>query len=182
MIEKIFEANYLGNQKQLKYILELLSYGKHSLDDLRIACSSHDYSFSSSFDGIVYLLQWLEIIQIHNDIVILLIKCVSIFENQNMISHSFFDLLFNHLINDCYLSEFLNKDNVKYSKDEKLIIIKNNLIALRFSQLRNLLINLHFFKRDELIQNQFLIHEYYHSWFISKIIPLIEKQDLMSGM
>lgn len=62
MLENLLQHNNIGSKSQISYILELLSNGGYSIEDLKSVCISKEYSFSNSFNGVICLLQWLEII------------------------------------------------------------------------------------------------------------------------
>jgi hypothetical protein len=70
---------------------------------------------------------------------------------------------------------FINNNNLDF---RDLIYVKNNLIKFSFSSIRNLLINLCFFQNDDLMKNQFIINKEFSEWFISVVVPLIEKSQI----
>lgn len=169
MLENLLRHNNLGSQSQIIYILELLSQGDYSIQDLRMACISKEYAFSNSFNGVVRLLEWLNIIKVSN--------LVKLHNNINLndfiinICH----LFFLKLAEEKQLHHFLNNNNLDFKKS---IYVRNNLIKLRFSPLRNFLIKLDFFKSDNLIYNQFVINDEFSTWFIDNILSLIERSQI----
>jgi hypothetical protein len=64
MLEKTLQHSNLGSQSQIIYIIDLLFKNDYSIEDLKTMCVSKEYSFSDSFNGIIRLLQWLNIIKI----------------------------------------------------------------------------------------------------------------------
>jgi hypothetical protein len=178
MIEKIQNQTRICNKSQLKYFVKLLSSGEKSLNDLKLACNSTDYTFSRIFDDIIILLEWLEVIRISENKIVLLIDENLIINSDNMISNLFFSNLFNKMNNQNILSKFLNSNNIKYFASENIVTINNNFILFKFSQFRNLLIDLDFLNYDTIISNQFLINNYYKPWFIKEIIPLLDNQNV----
>ena len=172
MIDTILETANLGNTTQIQYILNLLKKDSFTIDGLKTACLSNHYDFAHSFEGIMLLLEWLKIIQINNNFASLNMDIE--FVKEGHISSHFFKLLFDQLLKDKVLSAFLNQFNVSYDDKEELIVINNDLIDFRFSQFRNILINLNFFITDKLVKNQFIINNDYKKLFLSIIIPLIE--------
>ncbi len=172
MIENVLKHNYLGNKSQILYINDLLLKGKFTKDELFKVCSSKEYTYSKSFHGIIQLLLWLNIIK--NDIEISLIKELS---NKNFLKE-FTLLLFSKLSYEKELHNFINNKNIIYNQKLGSIFIKNNLIPLKFSALRNLLMNIELFGQDNLINNQFIINREFSQCFIDIIIPLIEKSQL----
>ena len=172
MIDTILETANLGNTTQIQYILNLLKKDSFTIDGLKTICLSNQYTFAHSFEGIMLLLEWLKIIQINNNFVSLN-RSIE-FVKEGHISSHFFQLLFDQLLKDNVLSAFLNQFNVGYDDKEESIVINNDLIDLKFSQFRNILINLNFFIPDKLIKNQFIINDDYEKLFLRIIIPLIE--------
>jgi hypothetical protein len=84
-------------------------------------------------------------------------------------------LLFLKMARVKQLHDFLNANNLDFQES---VYIKNNLIQLKFSSIRNLLISLNFFENDKLIHNQFVINEKYKKWFVDDIVTLIEDSSL----
>ena len=172
MIDTILETPNFGNAKQIQYIIALLKKDSFTIDGLKTICLSSHYDFVHSFEGLMLLLEWLKIIQINNKFVSLNRRIE--FVKEGRISSQFFQLLFKQLLKDNVLGAFLNQFNVNYDDKEKFIIIDNDLIDLRFSQFRNILINLNFFIPDRLVKNKFIVNNYYKKLFLFFIIPLIE--------
>ena len=172
MIDTILEITNLGNATQIQYILDLLKKDSFTIDGLKTACISNQYDFVHSFKGIMLLLEWLRIIQINNNFASLN-RSIE-FVKDGHISNQFFLLLFGQLLKDNVLSAFLNQFNVSYDDKEELIVINNDLIDFKFSQFRNILINLNFFIPDKLVKNQFIVNKDYKKLFLGIIIPLIE--------
>jgi len=172
MIDTILETANLGNTTQIQYILNLLKKDSFTIDGLKTACLSNHYDFAHSFEGIMLLLEWLKIIQINNNFASLNMDIE--FVKEGHVSSHFFQLLFDQLLKDKVLSAFLNQFNISYDDKEELIVINNYLIDFRFSQFRNILINLNFFITDKLVKNRFIINNDYKKLFFSIIIPLIE--------
>jgi len=172
MIDTILEITNLGNATQIQYILNLLKKDSFTIDGLKTACISNQYDFVHSFKGIMLLLEWLKIIKINNNFASLN-RSIE-FVKDSHISNQFFLLLFGQLLKDNVLSAFLNQFNVSYDDKEELIVINNDMIDFKFSQFRNILINLNFFIPDKLVKNQFIVNKDYKKLFLGFIIPLIE--------
>ena len=169
MLEKLLQHNNIGNQPQILYIVGLLSKGNFSFAELKAACASADYSFSASFDGIIYLLDWLGIIRVADSISL----------QKNIVKEKFVEricrMLFLKLEHEKALHNFINHRNILF---EEFIYVRNNLISLRFSSIRNFLINIRLFERDSLVPNQFFVNPALHKWFVAEVVPLIEKSCL----
>lgn len=173
MIEKILRLDNLGTKSQIIYIVRLLSNAQASHADLRHACSSKEFSFSVSFEGVITLLEYVGVIA-NNHGVISLRKTVEL----NKSIEGFMTLLFSQLSKDKVLHDFINSDNFYYDNTSKVISLLNHLIELDFSALRNLLINLGLLSRDNLIPNHLVVQSEFQEWFIETVIPLIEKSKI----
>ncbi len=172
MIDTILNTANFGNAAQIQYILNLLKKDSFTIAGLKTTCLSDQYDFVYSFEGIMHFLEWLKIIKINNGLASLN-RNIEFVKDGHISSH-FFQLLFCQLLKDNLLSSFLNQSNVSYDDKEKLIVINNDLIDLKFSQFRNILINLNFFIPDKLIKNQFVINDDYKKLCLRVIIPLME--------
>ena len=64
MLEKLLDHNSLGSKDQIKQVLKLLEVKSYSKVDLKYICSTTDYQFNKSFDGVISLLSWLEVIEL----------------------------------------------------------------------------------------------------------------------
>lgn len=171
MLDTLLQHSSIGTQPQIAYILKLLSENDCFLEDLKYACISREYSFGASFNGIICLLQWLDIIKVTDFITL-----------QNNIKQKNFTqdictILFSKLAQSNELHNFINDENLIFNKD---IYVKNNLVKLKFSPIRNFLLGLGLFKNDDLIQNQFIINQNCIEWFYDVVIPLIEKSQIKS--
>ena len=80
--------------------------------------------------------------------------------------------LFNNLKKESLLHKFLTEQNLFLKEDR--IFFKNNFMLLRFSPIRNLLLNFDFFLKDDLIPSHFYINPDLQVWFRENIIPAIE--------
>lgn len=165
MLEKVLQHNNLGSWSQITYIIDLLSKDNYSIHNLKKACIFKEYSFSNSFNGLTCLLQWLDIIQISN------LVSLNNNINSNLSINSICNLLFLQLAKEKQLHYFLNSNNLIFKNS---IYVRNSLIKLRFSSIRNFLIALGFFEKDNLIYNQFFINKKFLKYFIDNIVPLIE--------
>jgi len=175
MLEKLLNHDSLGTKSQILYIIRLLSNGDASYDDLYDACSSKEYSFSTSFKGVIALLEYLGVIRRNG----MLLSIVKTFELDGIVK-DFTTLFFLKLSKDKELHNFINNKNFIYDQDSKSIVIMNNLIRLEFSSFRNLLMNLGVFFRDNLIDNHLVVHKDFIEWFFKVAIPLIEKSKIKS--
>lgn len=172
MLEKILSYSNLGNKSQILYIISLLSKGDFTRDDLFKTCSTQEYTYSNSFNGIIALLLWLKVIKEKE-----VISFKKTFSEINFIE-KFIILLFSKLSEEKELHNFINSTNMVYDPELQSICIKNYLIKLKYSSIRNLLINIGLLENDILIKNQFVIAREFIKLFTDTIIPLIEKSQI----
>ena len=165
MLEKLLEHDGLGSAYQINKILELLETNSYSKEDLKYACSKIDYSFNRSFDGVISLLSWLKIINLSE--LISINKKIKRNETETSIAL----LILKKLASSNELHNLINSNNLIFDES---YIVKNSLIPLEFSPLRNILINLGFFQKDTLVVNHFNINPLLTDWFASIGIELIE--------
>lgn len=169
MLEKLLHHSNIGNQPQILYVINLLSKGSFSFSELKAACASVDYSFSESFAGIIDLLDWLGIIRVADSITL----------QRNIVKERFVEqicqMLFLKLEHEKVLHNFINHRNILFGE---FIYVKNSLISLRFSSIRNFLINVRLFERDSLVPNQFFVNPAFRKWFVAEVVPLIEESFL----
>ena len=164
MLENLLKTyDSLGDKEQISKIIDLLKGGE-SLPKSNF----HTIGISK---GAIELLRFLEIIEETNG----RIKLLKTGSNEK-ISFLVFQSLFLKLSKERKLHEFINARNIFY--DDGQIFVKNNLIPLHFSSIRNLLINFDLFQKDELIKSQFIIASSYQEWFQKNVTPLIEVSQL----
>lgn len=170
MLERVLRSHKIGNKSQIFYLTELLLKGSFLIQDLKAICISSDHSFSQSFEGMISLLEWLEIITIEGDMVA---------NNLDIKNDEFIEqicgLLFEKLMEENELHNFINCKSVIF--DEQIYIL-NSHIKLHFSAVRNFLVSAGLFMKDNLVVNQFLVNPKFQDWFITVVVPYIEESQL----
>jgi hypothetical protein len=169
MLERVLEFSDLGSESQILYITRLLLKSSANIDDLKKACISKEYAFIRSFDGVVALLHWLDVIKV-NGVVTL---CHNI-EKDGFLEHTC-EMLFSKLASEKQLHRFINDRNLIFSDS---IYVRNNLINLRFSPIRNLLIKFGLLDKDNLVAHQYIVKKDYQQWFVDTAVPLIETSQI----
>lgn len=162
MIESLpKQHDNFGNKEQIVKVLTLLekagSVSTHSLRALNIPNSTINF------------LQYLEIIKKNEDKVSLASKIIA-----KKIPLIIYQSLFEKLKVERLLHNFINERSLYYDRNQECIFVKNNLIPLKFSAIRNLLLNFNLFLKDSLIPSQFYIHPDLKEWFRDNVIPNIE--------
>ena len=165
MLEKLQEHSSLGKPRQLTKIIELLTENTYSKADLKFACSNIDYSFNKDFEGAIFLLSWLDIIEISNPIKIK--KKLNLQKIELNLCH----LILQKLSKVHELHNLINDKNLLL---DSLFIVKSNSIPGWLSPIRNILMLLGFFEVDQLINNHYNIGSSYTDWFKATGIDLIE--------
>jgi len=165
MLEKLLDHNSLGSKDQIKQILKLLEVKSYSKVDLKYICSTTDYQFNKSFDGVISLLSWLEVIELAD--VISINKKIKLTKIETDIAM----LIISKLSDNNELHNLINPKNLIFDKS---FIIKKNGIDLKFSQFRDVLRELGFFERDSLVKNHFVIGSSFTNWFAEQGVNYIE--------
>lgn len=164
MLENLLKRyDNFGNQQNIAKILSSLEQSKSlpvsNLRTINIPQSTID------------LLQCLAIIKEHKGRVSLVGKHAPL-----KMPLLIYQSLFQKLKEERLLHAFLHNRNIH--QEQSRIFIKNNVIPLKFSALRNLLIDFSLFVQDELISSQFYIYPDYQEWFCENVIPDIEASKL----
>lgn len=162
MLENLLKQhdNFGGKEQIVKVLTLLEKVGSASIPDLRS---------NNIPDSTTYFLQYLEIIKKDKDKVSLVSKSIA-----GEIPLIIYQSLFEKIKTERLLHDFINERSLYYDRNQEYIFVKNNLIPLKFSALRNLLLNFDFFLKDKLIPFQFYIHPDLKEWFRDKVIPDIE--------
>ena len=172
MLERILEYSHLGTSKQINFIINRLLKSPITYSNLKKICLDNDYSFFQSFDGIVNLFEYLKIITKENNLIQLDIK---------VSKNNFNQLLLKKIFK--VLSQVKELHNL--FSTQSIIIYSNKIyirfIPLKFSSIRNLLLNLKFLSKDTLIPNQFIITKPYLDFFKTETIPLIESSHIKNN-
>jgi hypothetical protein len=181
MLEELLRYDKLGNKEELLFVLfDALPISiNQKKEDLKRFCISNVFSISTSFNGIIKLLEFISFIEVKNDTIVLnknlfdpasFINKETYFIESNFIK-CFFDSL--HLENSVDL--FLNADALKYNSDKDKYYIKDNLIPYKYISLRNLLLNIGFIRWDiELNSNHLVVNQYHNETFKIVINWLID--------
>ena len=164
MIESLLcEYHNFGNKEKISKIME-------SLRPVKSLPVSNLYTIGIP-QRTIELLHYLEITKEQKGR-IKLIKDASVQEMPRLI----FQQLFVKLLEDRQLHNFFNERSVY--QDSGKIFIKNNQIPIKFSAMRNLLIDFDLFLKDGLIENQFYVHPDYQKWFCRDVVAYIEECQL----
>lgn len=163
MLDKLLKHNNIGTKEQVVYLIDILSENHYSIKDLKQVCISKEFSFARSFEGIIDFLRWLGVIKVGN---LVYLRKKHAFQSTEV----FCQLIFSKLSKEKELHKFLNKNSIRL---KSYIYINNGFIPLKFSPIRNFLINLGIFKQIE--KNYLIVNKKFTVWFIDTIVPLINQ-------
>ena len=163
MIENLLNqhASFGSRQQIVKVLTSLQDGGSVSVSGLRKV---------SVPGSAVHLLRYLGIVTQEDDKIALTNSIAT-----EDIPLAIFQSLFLKLKAEKLLHHFLNEHSVYYDRTELHIFVKNNGIPLKFSPIRNLLLDFELFVRDSLILSQFYINPNLQNWFQENVVPAIEE-------
>ncbi|WP_339166914.1 DUF3883 domain-containing protein [Brevibacillus sp. FSL L8-0520] len=161
-------------------ITQVVSHEPRSLTDIEKFCLSNTSFYNIPIKGIVALLEFISAVS-HNDNGLFLTKfgqelIDSIIDNT--ISKRISIALLTKIISEEVYSDFLDLESINFDHIHEAYIIKNNYIPFKYSGIRNLLINLGFFKYSLQVKNILIIDESYNDFLISILKPVREKISL----
>ena len=109
MLEELLKHDNLGNKRELGFVLfQALIPGKvQRLSDLIRFCTSNIFSISRSINGIVCLIDFLSIIEVKNDKILL---------NQKLFNPKDFASSNNYFLNPHFYKYLFDKLDSEYSK------------------------------------------------------------------
>ncbi len=177
MWEELLKYDKLGSKDELSILLfEILSFDQFKkIDDVKTICIHQSYTFGSSFNGIICLLNLLELINVQGN----LIKAdtiVSKYKPEIFFSKGIiFERLFKALKDVGKLETLFNYQNTKLDNETKAYYIKDSLIPFSFISIKKLLINTEFLVNPKNIQNTYFINPVFKSIFSLFVISNIKK-------
>lgn len=182
MLDELLKHDNLGNRRELGFVLfqALNSADKQRISDVTQFCTSNIYSISRSINGIISLLDFLSIIEINGDTLILNKK---VFDPKDFKSATeyfqeshFFDCVFKVLHIADSRKYLFNRDNLKYSHSQNQYYIKSHLIKLDLFPIRNLLLALGFLEQDQTVPDHLFINTHFSEFFKLTVIDEFEER------
>ena len=172
----------LGSFEEIVFFLDkvLIDGKQKKTSDVKNFCIDHSREFAYSFEGLTELLRFLSIIEITDSKVRSELnesEIKKITSSKIEFCKSTVLPLFKKLSEYDILNDFLDNKKIEYDANNDSIVIKNNLVPLKFSGLKNFLLNISFFEphRDSL--NLLFINPIFQELFENEIIPLLNKID-----
>lgn len=181
---KLLQHNNLGNFESMKeLLLDVLAADEpRPFEDIKKYCLDRSIDFVYSIDGIVGLLQFIGWVE-ENDEGLVLSK------PKNRSSSVKSDLVFKKLIIEAlfrklkeigFLHRFIPLDAVIFDTINNTVAIRSSNIPLKFSGLRNLLIEFEFLLVHDLASNILLVNPEFIDLFEKKVITWINRENLKS--
>ncbi len=180
MLEELLKHDNLGNKRELAFLLfQALIPGKvQRLSDVIRFCTSNIFSISRSINGIVCLFDFLSIIEVKDDKILLNQKVFDpkdfTSSNDYFLNQHFYKCLLNKLNSEYSKTNLFNEDNLKFSKDSGQYFVKSNLINLDLFPIRNLLIALNFLEQDQIVPDYLYISTNFTDFFKKIVINKLE--------
>lgn len=172
----------LGSFEEIVFLLDkvLIDGKQKKISDTKKFCIDHSREFAYCFEGLTELLRFLSMIKITDSKVrseLNEFEIKKITSSKVEFCKSTVLPLFKKLSEHDILNDFLDNKEIEYDANNDSIVIKNNLVPLKFCGLRNFLLNISFFEphRDSL--NLLLINPIFQKLFENEVIPLLNKID-----
>lgn len=180
MLEELIKCERFGNNNELSFfLLKVLPLSRNQkVSDLRGYCIANHYTIGQSIDGILKLLEFMELISVSGDDVFVQDELFSFIKSGggDYDKYKFTKTLLVALRNAGSIEFIFPTDAIKLDGIENVFYVKENFIPLRYTALRNLLISLGFFMRGpSLGQNLLAINGEYTNFFLDEIIKNIKE-------
>lgn len=174
MLEELLKYDKIGTKDELSILLfQILSSTEYKrIDDVKTICIHTSYSFGSSFNGIIQLLQSLKLIHIEGDL-IKLDEIISHYQPDTFFENSFlFERLFQFLKMAESIDSLFNYLNAKLDNESKVYYIKESQIPFKFNNIKKLLINTEFLVKQDSIKALYFVNPIFNELFSSIIVPI----------
>ena len=176
---KLLDFNNLGNFQGIKILLlDALEAESRSLDDITKYTLDKSASLAYAIDGIIELLLFIGWIAENDDgeLELLQSQAVSI-ESDFVLKELIVEALFRRLRDNDLLHRFIPLDSVKYDVVKSTITIRNYRIPLRFSGLRNLLIDFGVLTIHDLAKELLYVNTEFVKFFEKEVIDWIRRDE-----
>jgi hypothetical protein len=185
MLDDLRNYEKLGSKDELQFMLfkAIPTLKRGRLSNLKNFCSSNYFSIGGSFEGIVKLLEYIELIHISNNYMLLRSNYFDHIKDEEYDTYldqdDFIGLIFRSLQKENAISSFFNPNSIKRNVGKNQYYIKDSYLPLRYINVRNLLLSLGFFIRDdEFGTGNLLIRENSTNFFTNEVVRfLLEEQN-----
>jgi hypothetical protein len=179
MYQDLFEFKSFGKIDQIKFVLDTLSQTNAPLPltNLRKYCTDYSSLFSTSFNGIIRLLELTEYIQCKNN----LVRINELYGFSPILIENFSmeipAKLLSVLAEAGIIKEFINLDGVDYDLVSSNIVIKNSSIPLRASALKQFFIDFGIFQISPSSTFIYFITPAFSNFFENSILPTLQDEE-----
>jgi hypothetical protein len=180
MLEELLKYEKLGNSTELSFfLLKVLPLARNQkMSDLRAYCTANHYTIGQSVDGILKLLEFMELISVSGDEIFVQDEFFSYIKRggKDYDKYKFTKTLLVALKNADSIESIFPSEAIKLDGVGNVFYVKENFIPLQYTVLRNLLISLGFFMRGtSLGQNLLAINAEYTNLFLDEVIKHIKE-------
>lgn len=182
MLEELLKYEKLGSSTELSFfLLKVLPLARNQkISDLRAYCTANHYTIGQSLNGILKLLEFMELVNISGEEILVQDEFFSSIKNggKGFDQSKFTKTLLFALRNAGSIESIFPSDAIKLDGVENIFYVKENFIPWQYTGVRNLLISLGFFMRSSSLgQNLLVINGEYTNFFFDEIIRNIKEAD-----
>jgi len=185
---ELLNHNNLGSLTEILYLLKnVLSDEPMPLMDIKKYCSDRSIDFNYSIDGIISLLEFIGILYISDGAAKRLFNLDKTLRGKNhetCFREKLVHRLFLRLRETSQLGSFFPLDKIKYDTVVNAITIHNSSISMKYSGLKNFLINIDFLSPSTILSNVLIVDSVFEPFMEDKVVPwLIEnaQDEIRSG-
>lgn len=162
-----------GSFEDIQFLLEhaLSATEARSISDISRFCEEKSVMLASSLSATLALLEYVSLVESSKGSFIRSRE----YDNARL-PREMVDKIFSRLIDEGSLSVFILPEAIEYDPVGNTICLRNNLVPLEYSGLKNLLISLDFFKPHPLSGNLLQITKELETLFETKLIPGIKEE------
>ena len=180
MLEELQKFNKLGTKEELLFILfKVLSINEYKvIEDVKILCIHHSYTFGSSFYGDIRILELLKLVKIESD-KIKVDESISLYKSDNFFENQFiYERLFQLLGEENKLDLLFNQKNTKQNSSTQQYYIKGNQIPFSLNYIKKFLINIEFLELVEDTHNSYFVKNIFTDFFTNSIVKGLKKNSI----
>jgi len=178
---ELLKYTNLGSLNDVLFVLrDILSKTPKTLADIRKYCSDKSIEFNYSIDGIIALLEFLEFTTFVKGKIkrsITLEDDWTTKEEQGHFRQTVVKKLFSRLKDTSSLDNFLSSEKIKFDDNTNRIVIHNSSIPLKYSGLKNFLINIGLFSLSPVSPNLLVIAPSFEDFFETHVIPWVVEEE-----
>ncbi len=174
MLPDALRFDRYGSIEDIQFLLEhaLSATEPRTLSDISRFCEEKSMVLASSLSATLALLEYISMVNVDSEEKFTRTSDAALAALGKIIMNSIFD----RLMREGALSDFILPEAIEYDSVGDNICLRNNLIPLEYSGLKNLLISLGFFKPHPLSGNLLQIAKELEPLFETKLIPGIKEE------